>query len=293
VSSEGSAQRSNHDGPVRVAMAGGGWKGVGTVLMVLGGLLAAAGLVAAGVGGVTLNDAERGPFRNADKAEAGQVLIVLGIAALVVGALLLIAGGICLAVGGARARRELLDAVAPSPAPAIPAAAPAIGLTPEPRAPARRSAPAWLIPVGVVAVVLLIALFANTVTPGGLNAGNGGASSRVADTRTFEGQLQGAGALGGADGARKVHVYTPGAAQGRLSISMDVSGPTVTGTVQVLVETQDQGGAWMTIGRVNGGGSQSLGARPFYGDVRYTVSLSQAGAGTVGYKLTMTFESVG
>jgi len=254
-------------------MAGGGWKGTGGVLLVLGGLLVAVGLTAVIVGSSFVNDGTHGPFSDRDKARAGADIVAGGLAGLAAGGVLLVLGAIFLAIGDSAARREDQRIAATMPAGQA-----------RPPAPARpaSSVPVWVIPVIIAGIVLVVA-FAS------LNAREGGSplsltsGASTTDSETFQGQIQGAYP---APSASDAHEWTPKVATRTLTVSYKVSGSTVTGSTHLLVEAFD-GQSWRAIQTMTES-QKTFPAAPAT-KLRFTAAFNDGvngpGVGTVSYEV--------
>ncbi len=97
-------------------MAGGVFKSVGIALLLVGGLFAAGGGMAAFVGfeAEQQNQDHQGLFTqpSKDESERNQVMMAVGGMAIVAGLALLVVGGVFVGVGSARQNRALVDAIA-------------------------------------------------------------------------------------------------------------------------------------------------------------------------------------
>lgn len=96
------ATSKTHLGHSRVMAPGTGWKAVGIVFLILGGLLLVAGVVAVGAAMAGEQDNRDGVLQSGQRSEANSVVLVGGVAAGGAGLLLLVLGGGLVAVGAAK-----------------------------------------------------------------------------------------------------------------------------------------------------------------------------------------------
>lgn len=261
-------------------MAGGGWKGTGAVLLVLGGLIAALGLAGVIVGSMFMNDGTSGPFGNREKARDGAQTVVASLAVLVVGAVLLILGTVFVSIGSAAARREMVQTLAKAPAQTVAITAVPVAL------PAPSRVPVWAIPAAIVGVVLVVALLALGNSGNGASPLNIASANPSSDGERYQGHLQGAGPASAAPGASDAHEWTPKVAARLLSLSFHVKGSTVTGSAHLTIEAFD-GQSWRTIQTMSDG-EKSMTVSPA-AKLRFTAALNEGangpGVGSLDYEV--------